>query len=272
VFDPDGAQVGKLTPSYRSSTPEPYGCALDSSGRLFTSEVGDVGFRRANGQLLLWFPPFVRSPGPPGAHPEGGEPGAGFCRLAGDLGTAGAVAIDRQDRVYVASAGRLRVLRFLPPFPSSTDPEGGCAGRDATGAPVADAVRRETFLGPDFRRLLLTYSGLAFSPRGTLYAASVLTGRIAEFDLDGGFIRMLLEPESWLPPHATGTPQGLAVDAQGTLYYADLDLVWQGLSPGPGPDGKVWRIRLEPDGTPRAPEIVLDGLAFPDGLAVLETR
>ena len=32
------------------------------------------------------------------------------------------------------------------------------------------------------------------------------------------------EPESWLPPHATGTPQGLAVDAQGTLYYAALDL------------------------------------------------
>jgi hypothetical protein len=83
---------------------------------------------------------------------------------------------------------------------------------------------------------------------------------------------MLLEPESWLPPHATGTPQGLAVDAQGTLYYADLDLGWKGFSPGPGPNGKVWRIRFERDGTPRAPEIVLEGLAFPDGVAVLETR
>ena len=139
-----------------------------------------------------------------------GCPGAsaGFCKLATDLGTAGAIAIDRQERVYVASAGRL----------------------------------------------------------------SVLTGRIAEFDQEGGFVRMLLEPESWLPPHATGTPQGLAVDAQGTLYYADLDLIWKGLSPGPGPNGKVWRIRFKPDGTPRAPEIVLQGLGFPDGVAVLEGR
>ena len=75
-----------------------------------------------------------------------------------------------------------------------------------------------------FRHLLLTYTGLAFSPSGTLYVASVLTGRIAEFDQGGVFVRMLLEPESWLPPHATGTPQGLAVDAQGTLDYAALDL------------------------------------------------
>ena len=272
VFGADGAQVGKLTPTYQSSYPEPYGCAFAANGRLFTSEVGDPGFWRANGQLLLWFPPFDRFPGPSGAYPKSDEPSAGFCKLATDLGTAGAVAIDRQERVYVTSAGRLRVLRFLPPFPSSDDLEGGCGGRDVTGAPVAAEVRRETFLGPHFRRLLLTYTGLAFSPRGTLYVASVLTGRIAEFEQGGDFVRMLLEPESWLPPHATGTPQGLAVDAQGTLYYADLNLVWKGLWPGPGPNGKVWRIRFERDGTPRAPEIVLQGLAFPDGLAVLETQ
>jgi hypothetical protein len=242
VFAPSGEQVGKLTPTYTSSYPEPYGCALDAQGRLLTSEVGDPGFLKSNGQLLLWFPPF-------GA-------GAGFCRLAGDVGTAGQLAVDAEGRVYLSSASRFRVWRFLPPFPAAA---GACGDAPA---------RREALIGPHPSKGLLTYTGVALSPRGTLYVASVLTGRIAEFDLDGKLVRMVLESEDWLPPHATGTPQGLAVGADGTLYYADLDLVWEGWMPGPGPDGKVWRIRFGPDGAPRAPEVVLRGLAFPDGLAV----
>ena len=74
----------------------------------------------------------------------------------------------------------------------------------------------------------------------------------------------------WLPPHRYGTPQGLAVDSQGTLYYADLDLQREGLlGLDTGPDGKVWRIRFDADGTPQTPQRILDGLSFPDGLGVL---
>jgi hypothetical protein len=268
VFAPDGTQVGKLTPTYHSGYPEPYGCAFDAQGRLFTSEVGDQSFTRSTGQLLVWFPPFDRFPGPAGAYPRTDEPSDGFCKLAMDIGVAGGVVIDRDERVYVASASRFRVWRFLPPFPTSEHADGGCAGRDSTGAPAAEGVRREVFLGADFGHGMLTYTGLALSPRGTLYAASVMTGRIAEYDLDGKFLRMVLEPDGWLPPHATGTPQGLAVDSQGTLYYADLDLVREGLWLGPGPNGKVWRLRFAPDGSPQPPEVVLDQLAFPDGLGV----
>ena len=39
--------------------------------------------------------------------------------------------------------------------------------------------------------------------------------------------------------------------------------------PGPGPDGKIRRIRFAADGTPKPPEVLFDGLAFPDAVAVL---
>jgi len=57
--------------------------------------------------------------------------------------------------------------------------------------------------------------------------------------------------------------------SDGTLYYADLDLVGVFPSLGPGPDGKVWRIRFDALGDPMPPEQVRSGLRFPDGVAVL---
>ena len=115
---------------------------------------------------------------------------------------------------------------------------------------------------------MLTFSALAMAPNGNLYAASQLTGRIAEYDLDGNLVRLLLVPADATLPIATGNPQSLAVGADGTIYYADLDL--RGTLPdvGPGPNGKVWRIRFDAAGDPLPPEIVREGLAFPDGVAL----
>ncbi|MGI9590009.1 MAG: hypothetical protein ACR2P8_01470 [Myxococcota bacterium] len=269
VLTVHGYQVGKLTPTYLSSYPEPYGCAFDARGRLFTTSVGGRFFGEGDGQLIVWFPPFWGYPGPAGAYPETDAVSGNACKLASDLGTALGVAIDAEGRVYVAAASGREVLRFSPPFPTAADAAGGCGASDPTGAPRADAVQRERFLGPRWREGMVTYTGLAFSPSGTLYASSVATGRIAEFDLEGRLVRMILDPGHWLPPYETGSPQGLAVDAQGTLYYVDLDLALQGFSLGPGPDGKLWRIRFGPDGEPLAPEIVARGLAFPDAVSVL---
>jgi hypothetical protein len=264
-----GAQVGKLTATALVELPEPFGCAFDARGRLFTTEVGRQFFGGANGQLIAWLPPFVGFPGPPGAYPDTAATSDGYCKLATDIGTATGVTVDRQGRVYVAAASGMEVLRFSPPFPTGTDAAHGCGARDELGSPMAEPVRRERFVGPLWRRGMLTYSGLALAPNGNLYAASVATGRIAEFDLDGRLVRMVLEPDDWLPPYETGYPQGLAVDSRGTLYYADLDLTLAGLSVDTGPDGKVWRIRFDAAGNPGPPEIVARGLRFPDGLGVL---
>lgn len=263
LLSAEGRRLGKLTASAFSDLTEPYGCAFDAAGRLFTTEIGDPGFLPGNGQLILWFPPFDVFPGAPGTFPSPAL-GDSSCKLATDIGTAGGVAVDAAGRVYVASANRGTIHRFLPPFPTGPDAARGCGARDELGSPRAAAVSREVFA-----RALATFSGLALSGRGTLYAASVLTGEIFEYDLSGRRLRAVLASERWLPPHRYGTPQGLAVDSAGTLYYADLDLVREGgLEIGPGPDGRVWRIRFDARGEPFPPERLLDGLAFPDGLGV----
>jgi sugar lactone lactonase YvrE len=262
VFEADGTPIGRLVPTFRVAPGEPHGCAFDASGRLFTTAVGNKGFGPARGKLFLWWPPFDR-------FPERGRVGPalrrdGFCTLADDLGTAGGVTVDERGRVYAASASRFAIHRFSPPFPTSADAAGACGARDANGSPMADDVRREVFVrGP------YTFSGLAFRD-GRLYAASVVTGHVLEYDSDGSLVRRVLDPPGPipLPPVETGHPQGLAFGSDGSLYYADLDLRWKGLGLDAGPDGKVRRIRFDDSGRPLPPETLLDGLAFPDGVAV----
>ena len=189
VFSPAGVQIGKLTTTYYVAQGEPYGCAFDGAGRLFTTEVGNQGFGRSLGQLILWFPPYAAFPGASGSHPVAGAVSKNFCKLATDIGTAGAVAVDAEGRVYVASASRGAILRFSPPFPSSPDASGGCGATDELGSPLADVVAREVFA-----RGLYTFSGLAFGPDGLLYAASVLTGEIVAIDANGDVVRKILIP------------------------------------------------------------------------------
>jgi hypothetical protein len=270
VLTPEGAQVGKLAPSAAAKLADPYGCAFDAQGRLFTSELGDPGLGAGNGQLILWFPPFDHFPGPPGAYPDTDSTSKSYCKIATDLGTATGLAIDGAGRVYVAAAGDMKIWRFSPPFPSGPSAADGCGGRGPDGAPLADAVQREPFAGMQLLHGLYTYTGLAMAPGGeSLYAASVVTGRIGEFDLQGRLRRLILVPAEWFPPFSHGTPQGLSVDSGGNLYYTDLDLRRSGLGVDTGPDGKVWRIAFDAVGNPLAPELILEGLAFPDGLGVL---
>ena len=269
VLSASGDQLGKLTATAFAEQAEPYGCAFDSHGRLFTSEVGRQGFFFGSGQLIAWFAPYVGFPGAPGAYPASDATSTNYCKLATDLGTAGGVAIDAQDRVYVAAASGREILRFSPPFPSAPDAAGGCGARDALGSPLAEPVQRERFAGARWSAGLVTYAALAFAANGNLYASSVATGRIGEFDAQGNFVRLVLDPGNLLPPYRTGYPMGLAVDAAGTLYYADLDLTLGLFSVGTGDDGKLWRIRFDAQGKPRPPELVVRGLRFPDGLGIL---
>ena len=272
VFERDGTQVGKLTATYFVAGPEPHGCAFDPDGNLFTTEVGEQGFGTPSGQLILWYPPFDQFPGPPDEYPNTDEESTNFCKIATDIGTAGAVAVDSQGRVYVASSSWFSIYRFSPPFPKGPDAARGCGSADALGSPMADVVNRETFVSTfDFDSWLglATFSGLAFAPNGNLYASSVLTGQIFEFDTDGNLVRMILDPPDSTLPIATGAPQDLAVGRDGTVYYADLNLVGRLPDVGPGPNGKVWQLRFDESGDPLAPEIIKEELAFPDGVGVL---
>ena len=270
VFAADGTPLGKLTATYNTVQAEYFGCEFDADGRLFTTDVGTQGFSNPNGQLVMWFPPYDRFPGPPGAYPNTDAISSNFCVIASDIGTAGAIEVDSQGRVYVAGASSLKIFRFSPPFPTGLGPGEGCTAVDANGSPKANVVNRDTF-ATNPPGTLFTFTGLAFAANGNLYAASVATGEIAEIGTNGQFVRMILDPGGSLPPIypiATGTPQGLAIDADGSVYYADINLVGVFPSLGPGPNGSVRRIRFDSNGDPLPPELIRDGLAFPDGVSI----
>jgi len=266
VHDPDGRMVGKLVATYETLSPDPTGCAVLDDGRLLTLDAGDEGFGTGNGEMVLWFPPFDRFPGP-GKYPNHGA-SHNYCKLAIDIGTATNVAIDELGRPLVTSPSSSVVYRYSGPLPTSPDAAGGCGRVDGTGAPLVDAGRlqQEIFISDDS---IGTPSGLARGPNGNWFVGDVLFGAIGEFDANGAFVRLVLDPGSVTKlPTPYGNPQSLAFDSKGTLYYADLDLVGPLLNPDTGPDGKVRRIRFAQDGTPQLPEIVRSGLRFPDGVSV----
>ncbi len=272
VFELEGAlvgelsasQIGKLNASFQGGPrgAEPYGCGFLSDGRLITTDVGNQASGPPSGQVILWFPPLDAT------NPK-------FCKLDVALGTAGGVYVDENDVVYVASARETSgVVRFVPPFPTSDDAAGGCGRADATGAPLVSegGVTREQFIAADEN--LPTPNSVVGLPGGTFLVTSVLNGVIAEYDGDGMFLRRVLEPpagEMLGPePFSTGSPLGIGVDSAGTVYFADLGLVLDPPNIGPGRNtGSVRRIRFQ-QGEPLAPETFADGLAFPDGIGVLE--
>jgi hypothetical protein len=257
-------QIGKLQPTYQgaSDNAENYGCGILSDGRMVTTDLGgqqpgDPG----NGQFIVWF-----------GEPEGTD--QTYCKVDVEVATAQSILVGPDDEVYVVSARppTSGVWRYTG-LPTSADAAGGCGGTDATGAPMADSVTKEQVLAPG-QNGILSPAGIAASPDGGYYVSSVITGVINEYDGDWAFVRTILAPEEGEEIGAdeslsSGTPLGIGVDPDGTVWYADIGIVndpEDGFGPGDG-TGKVRRIRIV-DGEPQPPEIVDEGLAFPDGIGV----
>jgi hypothetical protein len=261
-------QIGKLTPTYQGSldNAENYGCGFLSDGRILTTDIGNQASGEGDGQLIVWFPPF-----------DTGVGGAGqvkYCKLDTAIATAGQIAVDGRDRVYVASARppTAGVWRYRGPFPRSDTAAGGCGRTDATGAPLADAVDKELFIPAS--PPLATPNGVVRRPRGGYYVSSVINGVIAQYDGRGRFVRTILEPPAGerlgAEPFSTGTPLGLGVDRAGTVFYADIGIVVDEGGVGPGDrTGTVRRIRFR-EGEPRPPVTMARNLAFPDGIGILD--
>jgi hypothetical protein len=265
VGELEATQLGKLIPTYQpaNDNPENYGCGVLSDGRVITTDVGNQASGDGDGQLIIWFPPLVG-----GEYPDFDE--VAYCKLDTTLATAQSVLV-RDDQVYVAAA-RGDVYRYPGPFPTSADAAGGCDGTDATGAPLATGVTREVFIDSGGNGLA-TPAGLADAPDDGFYVSSVFSGVINEYGPDGAFRRTILAPPEGeslgAEPYSTGTPLGIGVDPDGTLYYADIGVVVSDDGVGPGDStGTVRRIRFV-DGEPQEPEVMAADLAFPDGIGVL---
>jgi len=236
IYSPDGTFLKKLTlPTRENETkvPDPLGCVVDTEGRLFTTAIGTPG--GTDGQLSVFFPP---------SYDEA-------CILDTTIATPGSIAVDDDGNVYVPQLGG--VLRYAPPFPVS--------------AAECETVKgaRTTFINDAAH--LVAPLGIARAANGNWYV-SVVFGRatVTEYDVEGTYVRDLFAPGTG------GTPGGLAVDSEGTVYYADLAIV---AGPPPGPargKGTVRKVTFAADGKPQRPEIVARGLTFPDSVGILPER
>jgi sugar lactone lactonase YvrE len=215
------------------------GCAFDNEQRLFVTDVGEESFTGASGKLILFFPPDYTT----------------YCILSDTLRTAGSVAIEDSGNVLVAETAGGEVLRFSQPFPKDSD---GC---DTT------PINKSTFIkDPN----VVTHAGIARAPNGNWYVSSVFAPTaINEYDKDGKFVRAIASGDT------IGNPEGIAVDSNGTIYYADLGLVQDKDHPLPHPGkdkGTVRKVTFDAAGNPQAPVIMGKGLNFPDGVGVIKTK
>ncbi len=240
IFSPSGAMLRKIpepeSPG-EAAQPEPFGLAIDADGRIFATDVGTIQAGAANGKLVVLFPP---------SYEQG-------CVLDSGLRLPGTIAIDEEGAVYVPETllpGK--VFRYSPPFPLRP--------QDCGNVPVNRAVFIE-----DER--LKTPIGIARAPNGNWYVSSVMVpAEICEYDAAGSFVRTIVAAD------VAGNPSGLTVGADGTLYYADLGLGKhpEGGYPWPAPGkGTVRRVTFDATGNPSPPEIIIDGLLYPDAVSIL---
>ncbi len=278
-------EVGKLTATYgKTPQPEQYGCAIETrkgkTSRMFVTQVGSGDFSQSDGQLIVFFP---SSPGFDAVKgkrtaeqvcPKGRctitANQSHFCVIDPSIRTAGGMAMDAKGNLYVAASSPMvppsvpapgRVLRYRPPFPTSTkncftkEPEVFISG-PLVATPGAIVAARDT-------------NG---RPTGNWYVSSVLFPPVInEYDSGGTFVRNILPP-------GFGTPFGLAVDTQGTLYAADIGVTVDPTSVATDPsrfgittqdgEGSVLRIRFS-GGRPLPPDYLKSGLDYPDGLGIV---
>ena len=260
VGDLEATQVGKLTPTYQpvEADPEPYGCAVLADGRVVTTDVGNQADGPESGQLIMWFPPLEGTDIP-------------FCKIDTAIGTAQQIAIDGADVLVASARGATTGVQRYVDLPSGPTPEEGCDGADADGSPMVTEPDRTLFIDPADGDLGLA-NGITASEDGW-FVSSVIGGRINEYDRNGEFVRAVLSPaeddELGDTPYRTGTPLGIDYH-DGVLWYADIGIVISpdGIGPGPG-TGTVRIIRFT-DGVPGTPEIIDEGLAFPDAIGILD--
>jgi hypothetical protein len=262
-------EIGKLVPTYQPSNdnPENYGCGFLPDGRIVTTDVGNQAVGDGDGQFIVWFGPFD----------QGVDAAVPYCKV--DVGlTTGQGMLVRDDDVLIANARGdgdhpAGVYRYpIAALPTSATADGGCDGKDATGAPMQTKNDGTVFIVPGENNTVATPNAVAQGPDGHLFVSSVINGLIAEFDADGTYVRDVVKPGAdehlGAEPFTVGTPLGVAVDDDGNVYYADIGIVAGPDGVGPGDaTGTVRRVRIV-DGEPQQPEVMNDGLAFPDGIGL----
>lgn len=222
-------------------TVDPQGCAFDAQGNLWATDVGHGDFGSPDGALLVFFP------GKKKRYDT-------YCFVDKALGAPGMPVATPDGGLLIPEPANFRVTKLLPPFPSSA---ADCANAEHL---VTVAPSKSVFL--DTSSGLATPAGIArVAGSGHVILGSVVIPPIVnEYTGDGTFVRTIV------PSGVPLNPLGIDLGRDGTVYYAELNLDPDRLSPR---CGRVSRVRFDDAGQPLAPETLAQRLRFPDGVTVV---
>jgi hypothetical protein len=271
---PDGSRCSGTFNNNGSFT----GCAFDSKGNLFGADIGNAQGSAVPppvGRIIEWFPPDYTSYCIVFGPTSGGD-GPHHVNGTGGLRNPGMMAVDADDNLYVPESGALRVLKFdhasLPSGPADCGPDGlltppaqptvfisrlapmGVAG---IGAPAG--IARD----PSCSTATSNCWAVSNVTSGTLLGGD--TAAVYWFD-DTGMPLATKGPV----PKGDYNPFGLAVAADGDVYFISLGLVCSGTDCDTVTDGGALYHVTFADGVPAAPVKVAEGLNFPTSVTVCD--
>ncbi|MDQ3930413.1 MAG: SMP-30/gluconolactonase/LRE family protein, partial [Chloroflexota bacterium] len=190
----------------------PRSIAIDAQGNFYVSDTENKRIQKfdAAGKWLLSF----------GA--EGTADGQFAAISPESVGTGpGGLAIDAQGNVYVADTWNHRIQKF--------DSEGHFVKAWGSFISLADPALADA---PDKDSRFYGPRGVAIGPDGNVYVTDTGNKRVLIFDAEGTFVRKIdsgMSPTRATPdypfsqPGELNEPIGIAVDAQGNVYVADVN-------------------------------------------------
>jgi cysteine-rich repeat protein len=192
----DGAHAfaGDGGPATAASLYGPVSVAVDTAGNIFIAEYV-CRIRRVD--AVTGIITTVAGNGNAGSGGDGGP------AVSAQLGYLGAIRLDAAGNLFVADRNNHRVRRIDAATGVITLVAG--TGVVGSGGDGGDATAAE-----------LSYpSALAFEPSGDLLIADTFNDRIRRVDLASGLIETAIV--------ATGRPRGVAVDADGNIFFSPSD-------------------------------------------------
>ncbi len=181
-----------------------------------------------------------------------------FCVLDNHLTTAGYIAVDDDGSVLVPQSGRSaggEITRYSAPFPPPT------------GSSCSYNINPPNSRKSVFIQDTTSFVPISIARRNDKWVVgNVVPPTLNEYNLDGTFSRPLVTEQP------TPGVAGIAVDAPGNVYWANLGLApcESILCPVDGL-GTLWKLSFDPvTDAPLPPVLLQNNLTYPEGMGIAD--